>query len=85
MAEHKDANRLSPGTSMHMINSQPVGEVLGQPVEVDSREFSQPISEIVIPVEVPVSEPKPSPPLESGNQSSSDKLWAGLSEPEVHH
>lgn len=85
MPEHKDAERIRPGTSMHIINSQPVGEVQGQPLEVDSRGFSQPISEIVIPTKLPVSETKPPPPLESGNQSSSDKLWTGPNEAEVHH
>ena len=67
MVENKNAGRLRSGTSMRMINSQPLGEVQGQPVEVDSHGLSQPISEVVIDEKVPVPEGKSSAPSDPKN------------------
>ena len=73
MVENKDGRRSKSGTTMRMINSQPLGEVQGQPVEVDSRGLSQPIAEVVTDEKVPVPVNESSVPSDSDNQPSSSE------------
>ena len=70
MVENKNGGRLRSGTFIRIRDSQPLNEVQGQPVDVDSHGLSQPISEVVIAEKVPVPESKASVPSEPGNQSS---------------
>ena len=72
MVENKNVGRLRSGTSFRVRDSQPLGEVQAQPVDVDSRGLSQPVSEVVIDEKVSEPENKISVPSEPGNQSSSD-------------
>ena len=71
MVENKDIRRGRSGNSRRMINSQPLDEVFGQDVGVNSHGLSQPIAEIVIDEKSPVQATKTSVPSESDNQTSS--------------
>lgn len=74
MVENKNAKRFRPRASIRMVNGQPLGEVQGRPIEVESHGLSQPISEVVIEKKVSIPEGKSSAPSEPENQSSSDRL-----------